>query len=153
VQAGGGEAHASPALYGPAMSDYTIVRRAEAPDFTGDAPGAFLGYTRALGLGQVAFNVRVLEPGTANVPPGSEPDWGHSHRTLEEVYFVVYGELTVKLGDDVHALGPLDAVRIAPATVRAVRNDGAEEAAFVLCSRRIEDPIGDAEPQAGFWTA
>jgi len=133
------------------MSDYTIIRRAEAPDFTGDAPGAFLGYTRALGLEQVAFNVRVLEPGTAHVPPGSDEDWGHSHRTQEEVYFVVYGELMMKLDDDVHTLGPLDAVRIAPETVRAVRNDGGEEAAFVLCSIKIEDAMADAQPKVGVW--
>jgi quercetin dioxygenase-like cupin family protein len=135
------------------MSDYTIIRRADAPDYTGDAPGAFLGYARALGLEQVAFNVRVLEPGMAHVPPGGDPSWGHSHRTQEEVYFVVYGELTIKLGDDVHTLGPLDAVRIAPETVRAARNDGTEEAAFVLCSIKIEDALADAQPSEGFWTA
>jgi hypothetical protein len=44
------------------MSDYAIVRAAEAPDYTGDAPGAFLGYGRPLGAEQIAFNVRVLAP-------------------------------------------------------------------------------------------
>ena len=134
------------------MSDYTILRRADAPDYTGDAPGAFLGYGRALGLEQVALNVRVLAPGTAHVPPGTDPDWGHSHKTQEEIYFVVYGEVTMKLGDDVQTLGPLDAVRIAPETVRAARNDGGEEAAFVLCSIKIEDAMADAQPAAEFWT-
>lgn len=133
------------------MSDYTIIRRTEAPDYTGDAPGAFLGYGRALGLEQVAFNVRVLAPGMAHVPPGGDPAWGHSHLTQEEIYFVVYGEVTIKLGDEVHGLGPLDAVRIAPETVRAVRNDGDEEAAFVLCSVKIEDALADAQPQERFW--
>jgi uncharacterized cupin superfamily protein len=135
------------------VGDYTIVRRAEAPDFTGDAPGAFLGYSRALGLEQVAFNIRVVEPGMAHVPPGGDPAWGHSHRTQEEVYFVVYGEVTIKLDDDVHTLGPLDAVRIPPGTVRAARNDGDREAAFVLCSIKIEDAIADAQPREGFWSA
>ena len=135
------------------MSHYTIVRRAEAPDFTGDAPGAFLGYSRALGLEQVAFNVRVLEPGMAHVPPGRDPSWGHSHRTQEEVYFVVYGEVTLKLDDDIHTLGPLDAVRIPPDTVRAARNDSDREAAFVLCSIKIEDAIADAQQREGFWNA
>ena len=37
------------------MSDYTIVRAAEVPDHTGDAPGAFFGYSRALGAEQVGF--------------------------------------------------------------------------------------------------
>jgi len=41
------------------VSDYTILRAADAPDFTGDAPGAFHGYGRALGAEQVAVNVRV----------------------------------------------------------------------------------------------
>jgi quercetin dioxygenase-like cupin family protein len=133
------------------MSDYTIIRRTEAPDYTGEAPGAFLGYSRALELEQLAFNVRVLEPGMAHVPPGSDPGWGHSHLTQEEIYFVVYGEVTIKLGDDVHELGPLDGVRIAPQTVRAVRNDGGQEAAFVLCSIKVEDAMADAQPREGFW--
>jgi hypothetical protein len=133
------------------MSDYTIIRRADAPDYTGDAPGAFLGYGRTLELEQIAFNVRVLAPGMANVPPGTDESWGHRHETQEEVYFVVYGEVTVKLNEDVITLGPLDAVRIAPSTVRAVRNDSAEEAAFVLCSIKIQDAMADAKPQEKFW--
>jgi hypothetical protein len=83
------------------VADYTIVRAAEAPDYTGDAPGAFLGYGRPLGAEQLAFNVRVLAPHTAHVPPGGDPTWGHSHRTIEEIYFVLAGEITIKLGDDV----------------------------------------------------
>ena len=55
------------------MGDYTILRAAEAPDYTGDAPGAFLGYGRPMGAEQLAFNVRVLAPHTANVPPGGDP--------------------------------------------------------------------------------
>ncbi len=133
------------------MSDYTIIRRADAPDYTGDAPGAFLGYGRALGLEQIALNVRVLAPGTANVPPGTDQSWGHRHETQEEVYFVVYGELTVKLNDDVLTLGPLDAVRIAPSTLRAVRNASSEEAAFVMCSIKVQDALADAKPQEKFW--
>jgi uncharacterized cupin superfamily protein len=134
------------------MSDYTIIRRGEAPDYTGDAPGAFLGYGRSLGLEQLALNVRVLEPGMAHVPPGSDPGWGHSHRTQEEIYFVVYGQLTIKLGDEIETLGPLDAVRIAPSTVRAVRNDSDEEAAMVLCSVKVEDIRSEALPHDAFWT-
>jgi hypothetical protein len=83
------------------VSDYTILRAADAPDFTGDAPGAFFGYGRALGAEQVSVNIRLLAPHTAHVPPGGDPTRGHSHRTIEEIYFVLDGELTVKLGDDV----------------------------------------------------
>jgi uncharacterized cupin superfamily protein len=121
------------------VSEYTIMRAAEAPDYTGDAPGAFLGYARPMGSEQLGVNLRVLAPGTAHVPPGEDPSLGHSHRTIEEVYFVVDGEVTVKLGDDVVTLGPRDAVRISAQTPRAVRNDSGAEAAFLMISVRVED--------------
>ena len=121
------------------MSEYTILRAAEAPDYTGDAPGAFLGYARPMGSEQLGVNLRVLAPGTAHVPPGEDPSLGHSHRTIEEIYFVVDGEVTVKLGDDVVTLGPRDAVRIPARTPRAVRNDSGAEAAFLMISVKVED--------------
>ena len=86
------------------MGGYAILRREEAPDYTGDAPGAFLGYGRPLGAEQVALNVRVLAPHTAHVPPGADPARGRSHRTIEEIYFVLSGEIRIKLDDDVETL-------------------------------------------------
>jgi len=133
------------------MGGYTIVRAAEAPDYTGDAPGAFLGYGRTAEAEQLAFNVRVLAPHTAHAPPGGDPASGHSHRTIEEIYFVLAGEITIKLDDEVTTLGPRDAVRIPPATVRAVRNDSGEEAAFAMCSARVEDIASESQWHEGFW--
>ena len=98
------------------MSEYTVMRAADAPDFTGDHPGAFLGYGRPMGAEQIAFNVRVLEPGMSHVPPGEDPAGGHSHATIEEIYFVLEGEVTLKLGDEDVTLGPRDAVLIPAAT-------------------------------------
>ena len=132
-------------------ADYTILRAAEAPDHTGDAPGAFLGYGRSLGAEQVAINIRVLAPHTAHVPPGGDPTRGHSHRTIEEVYLVIEGEVTVKLGDDVATLGPRDAVRIPPETPRAVRNDTDGDAAFVMVSVRVEDHASESHGHDDFW--
>jgi len=105
------------------MSDYTVMRAAEAPDFTGDAPGAFLGYGRPMGAEQIAFNVRVLEPGTTNVPPGYDDALGHSHTEIEEIYFVIDGEVTVKAGEDVLTLAARDAIFFPAGTVRSVRNE------------------------------
>ena len=98
------------------MSEYTVMRAAEAPDYTGDNPGAFLGYGRPMGAEQLALNMRVLEPGMAHVPPGGDPTWGHSHHTIEEIYLVLEGEITMKLGDDVSRSAPRDAVFIPPGT-------------------------------------
>jgi mannose-6-phosphate isomerase-like protein (cupin superfamily) len=132
-------------------ADYTILRAADAPDYTGDAPGAFIGYGRPMGAEQIALNVRVLAPHTTHVPPGGDPAWGHSHRTIEEIYFVLEGELTMKLGDDVVKLGPRDAVLIPATTTRAVRNDTDAEAAFALISVKVEDLRAESVPQEGFW--
>jgi quercetin dioxygenase-like cupin family protein len=95
----------------------------------------------------------VLAPHTPHVPPGADPAWGHSHRTIEEIYFVLDGEVRIKLNDEVETLRRYDAVWIPPATVRAVRNDTDEEAAFAMISMRVEDFRSESKPQAGFWPA
>jgi uncharacterized cupin superfamily protein len=134
------------------VAEYTILRARDAPDYTGEAPGAFIGYGRPMGAEQIALNLRVLPPRAPHVPPGEDPAWGHSHRTIEEIYFVVDGEITVKLGDDVTALGPRDAVLVPAGTPRAVRNDTDEEASFVMVSVRVEDPRSESETHEGFWS-
>jgi mannose-6-phosphate isomerase-like protein (cupin superfamily) len=134
-----------------AVSDYTILRAADAPDYTGEAPGAFLGYGRPLDAEQLALNVRVLAPHTAHVAPGGDRARGHSHVTIEEIYFVLAGEITVKLGDEVTTMRPLDAVRIPPATPRAVRNDSDAESAFLLVSVRVADHAAESRGHEQFW--
>ncbi len=133
------------------MSDYTIMRAADAPDYTGEAPGAFLGYARPMGAGQLALNIRVLAPHTVHAPPGTDPAWGHSHRTIEEIYLVLEGELRIKLGDAVETMSRHDAVLIRASTPRAVRNDSDEEAVFAMLSVRTADPMAESVPHEGFW--
>lgn len=133
------------------MSDYTVMRAVDAPDYTGDAPGAFIGYGRPMGAGQVAFNVRVLEPHTTHVPPGGDPTAGHSHVNIEELYFVLEGEITIKLDEDVFTLGPRDAVLIPSGTTRAVRNEGDATAAFAMVSVKVEDQMAESNFVEDFW--
>lgn len=133
------------------MSEYTVMRAADAPDFTGDAPGAFFGYGHPMGSGQIAFNLRVLEPGTTHMPPGGDPTAGHSHATIEEIYFVLEGEVTLKLGDDEVKLGPRDAVLIPAATPRATRNQGDVTAALAMVSIKVADQRAESNFQEGFW--
>jgi mannose-6-phosphate isomerase-like protein (cupin superfamily) len=135
------------------MAAYTILRRADAPDYSGDAPGAFLGYGRTLGSEQLALNVKVLAPHESHRPPGFDPAWGHSHRTIEEIYLVLEGEVRVRLGDDVETLRRYDAVLIPPGTPRAVRNDTDEDAVFAMVSVRTEDPMAESVQHEGFWPA
>jgi mannose-6-phosphate isomerase-like protein (cupin superfamily) len=135
------------------MSGYSILRRSEAPDYSGDAPGAFLGYGRPLGATQVAVNMRVLAPHESHRPPGFDPDWGHSHRTIEEIYLVLEGEVQMKLGDEVETLSRYDAVLIPPETPRAVRNETGSNAVFAMISVRSDDPQAESVHHERFWPA
>jgi mannose-6-phosphate isomerase-like protein (cupin superfamily) len=53
------------------------------------------------------------------VKPGCRQAFAHRHREAEEIYVVLSGQGRVKLGDDVRAVGPMDAVRISPEVPRA----------------------------------
>ena len=134
------------------MSDFKVLRAADAPDYTGGkVPSPFIGYGRPLGAEQIAFNVRVLAPGATHVPPGSDPTGGHHHNTIEEIYFVIDGEITIKLGDEVLTLAERDAVLIGPGTVRGVRNLTDSEAAFAMVSVKVEDPMAESNMVEDFW--
>lgn len=132
---------------------YDLLRAADAPDYTeGKDPGHhFLGYG-ALGSEQVSLNVITLEPGKTHKVPGMPDDMGHRHDEIDEVYVVVSGEVTVKLDDDEVTLGPLDAVRIPPETVRATRNTSDTDATVIMFSPKMHDPQGQSHFQEGFWS-
>lgn len=129
---------------------HSILRAADAPDFAKDADSPFLGYGTALESEQLGVNLRVLAPGVANVPPGVDPATGHSHEGIEEVYVVLEGEVTVKVGDETVTLGPRDAIRIDPETRRAARNDGDVPAAMLMVSVKMTDPRGQSHFHEGF---
>ena len=96
------------------MSGYTVISLADAPDVLGDYPGEMRMLTDSLGAKQTALTWRRMPPDT-----GGRGSYGHSHKTQEELYLVLEGTLTFKLGEDVFEAGPGTAVRIAPEVVRA----------------------------------
>jgi len=129
------------------MSDYTIKRLEEVADVLGDYPGEMRMMTTDLAAEQVAFTYRRMPQHT-----GGKGSYGHRHKTQEEIYFVVSGQLQFKLGDDVVDLGPGTAIRVAPETWRSVWNDAAEDAELVIVSKVV--PGGskdDAEYLENFW--
>ena len=71
-------------------------------------------------------------------------------KSQEEIYFVVSGEVTFKINDDVFKVGAGTAVRLAPQALRSVHNDGPGDAELVLCSVRIDDPVADALTEDDF---
>jgi len=128
------------------MSDYTITKADDVADVLGDYPGEMRMFTEAIGAEQVAFTYRRMPAET-----GGKGSYGHSHRTQEEVYFVLAGTLQFKLGDEVVDVGPLTAVRVAPATVRSVWNEGPDDVEVVICSVRLDDQSSEHEMHADFW--
>jgi mannose-6-phosphate isomerase-like protein (cupin superfamily) len=125
---------------------WTVLPAQDAPDVLGDYPGEMRFLTQDLGCEQVAFTYRRMEPHT-----GSKGSYGHRHKTQEEIYFVISGTLQFKLEDEILEVGPHTAVRVAPATVRGVWNDGPDDAQLVICSVRHDGP--DHETVDGFWPA
>jgi uncharacterized cupin superfamily protein len=130
------------------MSDYSVAKREDAFDIMAQWPGygEMLSYTGALGAEQVAITWRKMPAGT-----GGKGSYGHRHKTQEELYLVLAGELQAKVGDDVFTLEPGTALRVAPSALRSIHNDGPGEAEVVICSVRVDDPEADAVTEDGFW--
>ena len=128
------------------MSDYTITPAEDVADVLGDYPGEMRMFTEAIGAEQVAFTYRRMPAQT-----GGKGSYGHSHRTQEEVYFVIAGTLQFKLGDEVVDVGPLTAVRVAPATPRSVWNEGPDDVELIICSVRLDDQSSEHEMHPDFW--
>ena len=80
---------------------------------------------------------------TMVLPPGHEGPL-HTHHDVEEVFFVLDGQLTVfceKDGEHVErTLGPRDAISVPPGVARGERNDGDTEARMIVI-------VGAGRPQ------
>jgi mannose-6-phosphate isomerase-like protein (cupin superfamily) len=128
---------------------YTLCHLDEAADaFGGQYPGEMKMLAAPLGTEQVAFTHRRMPQHS-----GGKGGYGHRHKTQEEVYFVLSGELQFKLDDDVIDVPAGTAVRVAPGTVRSVWNEQPEEAELIIVSTRIADGREDVELVESFWPA
>jgi mannose-6-phosphate isomerase-like protein (cupin superfamily) len=97
---------------------------------------------KALESRQVALSYQRLQP-NVRMP------FGHTHAGQEEIYVVLSGSGRAKLNDEVVELGPWDALRVDPQTMRAIEA-GAEGIEFLA----VGGPIGegnDAEMVSDWW--
>ena len=85
------------------------------------------------------------------IAPDHRAPFGHHHETQEEIYLVLEGEITMKLGDDVITLGPRDEVFIEPSTPRGTRNDGDVTTVFAMVSAKMDDPMAETNTHENFW--
>jgi mannose-6-phosphate isomerase-like protein (cupin superfamily) len=129
--------------------NYSLCRLDDAPDvFGGQYPGEMKMLAGPLDTEQVAFSYRRMPQHS-----GGKGSYGHRHKTQEEVYFVLSGELQFKLGDEVIDVASGTAVRVAPGTVRSVWNERPEDAELIIVSTRSGDPRADVELVDDFWPA
>ena len=79
-------------------------------------------------LGVTAFGANAIV-----LPPGYTSR-RHHHERQEELYFVHAGTIEFQFGDgSAHAVGPGGLARVAPGTVRALRNPSDSADAVYLC--------------------
>jgi mannose-6-phosphate isomerase-like protein (cupin superfamily) len=77
--------------------------------------------------------------------PGRRSPFSHRHREAEEVYVILAGDGQVKLGDELRAVAPLDAIRVGPGVPRAFEAgpDGLEFIGFGAHREADGDPVDD----------
>ena len=129
-----------------AGAGYSVTEREDALDFMDGYPGfgEQRWYSDALGTEQVSFSWRLMPPGT-----GGRGSYGHRHPGQEEIYFVVSGTVTFKVGDDVFEAGPKTAVRMSSESFYSAHNDTDTDAELLILSTRLADPV--VEKQEDFW--
>jgi mannose-6-phosphate isomerase-like protein (cupin superfamily) len=127
------------------MSGYTIKQIADVPDMLGDYPGEMRLTTSYIDATQVAVTFRRMPQYT-----GGKGSHGHFHKTQEELYLVVSGNLQFKLDDEIVEVGPRSIVRVAREVVRSIWNDRPEDGELLILSTRIDDP-DDAVLVEDFW--
>jgi uncharacterized cupin superfamily protein len=129
-----------------ATKGYSIAGREDALDFMAQYPGygEQRWYSDALGTEQVSFSWRRMLPET-----GGRGSYGHRHPGQEEVYFVIAGTVTFKVGDDVFEAGPQTAVRMTGEEGYSLHNDTDAETELLIFSTRLAD--AQFEKVEDFW--
>ncbi len=128
------------------MGGYEISTREQALDWMAEYPGfgEMRWYSDALATEQVSFSWRLMPPDT-----GGRGSYGHRHPGQEEIYFVVSGTPTFKVGDDVFEAAPKTAVRMTGEEFYSVHNDSGADAELLILSTRLAEP--PTEQREDFW--
>ena len=66
-----------------------------------------------------------LPPGNSTIP--------HHHKKTEEIYYILSGNASMTIDDDVRSVAPGDAIAIPPGQRHTIKNTGTEELIF-LCT-------------------
>ena len=83
------------------------------------APGNGFGDRWEARVARVALEADRTGVALFRLLPRKRSPFTHRHTDAEEIYVVLRGSGRVKLDDEVLDVGPLDSIRVAPATARA----------------------------------
>lgn len=117
------------------ISDYTLQL---APGV--EIPGKVFG-GQALGATGGEFSFQVFRP-------GSETGFLHTHKSHEELYFFLGGTGEFQVDSDIFPVEEGSVVRVAPAGVRSVRNNGSEPL-LMLCVQYRGNTFTDEDAADG----
>ncbi|HEY2159796.1 MAG TPA: antibiotic biosynthesis monooxygenase [Solirubrobacteraceae bacterium] len=81
--------------------------------------------------------------------PGRRSSFGHRHQRAEEVYVVLGGSGRVRIDDEIRGIRTLDAIRVAPGSIRAFEA-GPEGLELLVVGPHYK---GDGEMLPEFWPA
>lgn len=57
----------------------------------------------------------------------------HYHPQTEEIYYILEGTGSMRIGDELRAVGPGDAIAIPPGAIHQIENTGCEVLKFLCC--------------------
>jgi mannose-6-phosphate isomerase-like protein (cupin superfamily) len=83
------------------------------------------------------------------VKPGQRQGFAHRHENAEEVYVILSGRGRIKLDDEIHEVGPMDAIRIAPGVARAL--EAGDEGLEYLAVGPHHEGDGELLKAEDFW--
>jgi mannose-6-phosphate isomerase-like protein (cupin superfamily) len=95
---------------------YTHINLAEVDDA---APGNDFGSYWEARVAREALDAEQTGVTHFRLRPGKRSPFAHRHAHAEEVYVILGGSGQIKLDDQCFDVRPLDAIRVAPVTVRA----------------------------------
>ena len=98
-------------------------------------------------LGQSNSWVRNQSLAEARLPPGGQTT-PHHHLKTEEIYFILAGQASMRVGQETADVGPDDAIAIPPGASHQIINTGDDVLRFLCCCApryQHEDTILEGE--------
>lgn len=110
------------------------------------------GFITLIKVGSVSTGASQLYVGTGVVPPGTETP-AHLHEVDEEVLYVLEGEITLTLGDEVHTVTTGGTAFIPPGTWMKVENrsDAPARVLGILPRGEVERCFRAIYPAEGYY--